>query len=173
LNIITFSGKFGAGKNYSATMLEGMLSRDTHELAYGNGVKSIATSMGWDGIKDTKGRKLLQTIGEAGRQYDKDIWIKLVISQIELIASYNKEAVICITDARFPNEIKLIQDAFGEANVLTLLIKGRQYDMKELNNDVSETSLDNYTFDCIIDNSSTDVCLREQLSAVALTKGLI
>ena len=46
-------------------------------------VKAVAKFMGWNGEKDTKGRKLLQGIGNLGREYDNDAWIELLIKGIE------------------------------------------------------------------------------------------
>lgn len=174
MKIITFSGRAGAGKNFTASIVEELLNGDTHELAYGNAVKSVALSMGWDGVKDAKGRKLLQSIGEAGRQYNPDIWVNKVIDCIKLINGYNKDAVVCITDARFPpNEIVNLQREFGKENVLTLKILGRKADMGELENDISETSMDDFEYDFYIDNSSTPEKLKANIEVILNEEGLI
>lgn len=174
MKIITFSGRAGSGKNLSAKMVEELVRGDTHELAYGNAVKGLASQMSWDGIKDEKGRKLLQSIGEAGRQYNPDTWVCKVIEGIKLIAGYNKDAVICITDARFPeNEVANIQKEFGKENVIAIKITGRKENMGELENDVSEISMDNFGYDFYIDNSSTPENLKKQIEIILDKKGLI
>lgn len=54
-----------------------------------------------------------------------------------------------VTDVRFPNEAKAIADKDG------ILIRINRLGVKPVNNHPSETSLDDYGFDYIIDNDST------------------
>lgn len=178
MQIITFSGRAGSGKNYSASILENKLeqsmNKDVHELAYGNAVKTIAFQMGWNGVKDDAGRKLLQDIGESGRRYNKDTWVNKVIENIYYISGYNDDVVICITDARFPdNEIVNIQNEFGKNNVISIKVNGRHADMGELENDISETSMDNFDYDFYLDNSPSNNNLEDQIEELLKQRGLI
>jgi len=88
INCILISGKAHSGKDTVADLLAlylpefGLDSVQTSHLAVG--IKSMATTFcGWDGVKDAKGRKLLQDFGEAFRSYDVDVWTKHMLTQVE------------------------------------------------------------------------------------------
>ena len=85
MKIITLSGKAGCGKNYCANIINKLVDEKNNEFAYADSIKDIAKSIGWNGIKDEKGRKLLQDIGRVGREYNKDTWINFTIDKIKKI----------------------------------------------------------------------------------------
>jgi hypothetical protein len=100
------SGRAGVGKSTVAKMLEG----DIFPLAHW--VKKTALYMGWDGQKDAKGRKLLQHIGNIGREYDKNLWIGLCYGRdIEDSPAYPFQIIIH-DDWRFPNELDFVKNNF-------------------------------------------------------------
>lgn len=71
--IIGFTGNMQAGKTTCAEYTGFPI------YSFASPVKAIATIMGWDGNKDEKGRKLLQSLGtETGRAYDELMWLKLM-----------------------------------------------------------------------------------------------
>jgi hypothetical protein len=108
MKIIAFAGLAQSGKTTAANFIPGVKI-----LSFADPVKQIAlSSFNWDGIKDEKGRRLLQVIGtECGREYDKDIWVKKMREQIKIYAPiYN---VIAIDDCRFDNEPALVKELGG------------------------------------------------------------
>lgn len=108
MKIIAFTGLAQSGKTTAANVIPGVKI-----LSFADPVKQIAlTSFNWDGVKDEKGRRLLQVIGtECGRAYDYDIWVKKMREQIQIYAPiYN---IIAIDDCRFNNESELVRELGG------------------------------------------------------------
>jgi hypothetical protein len=153
------SGKAGVGKSYCAKLLNTLLigrglKSDIFNFAYG--VKQTALFMGWDKNKDDRGRKLLQGIGNIGRTYDEDTWVRSTFIRIEDQVGYPFDAVI-IDDWRFNNELsfvskfeplyKPIRIRVEAANRESLRYSAQWYD-------VSETELDLNEFDYTLLNSA-------------------
>jgi len=72
MKIIGITGKAGSGKSTVAACLMAELRNrfyPARRLAFADPLKSICRQMGWNGVKDKRGRRLLQIIGtEAGRE---------------------------------------------------------------------------------------------------------
>lgn len=156
--IILISGKMGSGKTTSANYLARRLGGEVGSFAAK--VKDIAHEIGWDGVKDEKGRKLLQDIGRAGRDYDPDCWAEILFSDHDL------GDILVVDDWRFPNEYSVAKR--HDKDVITLRIKRKdtlKYASEELNNDSSETSLtdNDFPYDFVIDNNGTMNDLYESL----------
>jgi hypothetical protein len=123
---ILISGKAGVGKDTVAQLLaqsfaeQGLKRPILYKFA--DKVKTIAYDMGWNGIKDDRGRKLLQDIGRIGRLYDVDTWAKGVVNSArEDWPDYPPDAII-ISDWRFPNELDYCNKQ-GEYAVITIRVE--------------------------------------------------
>ena len=94
----------GVGKSTAAKIFAEVLDGEIISLA--EPIKVIAYQMGWDGEKDAKGRKLLQTLGtECGRNLiSKDIWLNKWFKEVREAES---DVVIC-DDVRFQNEYDFV-----------------------------------------------------------------
>ncbi len=143
--IILISGKSGAGKTTGALFLENKLKELSGVMvirtSFAKSVKEIAKlCFGWDGIKDLKGRKLLQNIGNAGREYDKDLWVKRVVDDISSFGV--PPNITIIDDWRFLNEAEFLEKCGFKVYKIRII----SHRLNELidKNDISETSLDNY-----------------------------
>lgn len=140
-------------------------------------------AMGYYLIKPTP-RLLLQLIGtECGRKIiHPNIWVN------SLMINYNKNRGIklqnahtkvetfdnwIITDVRFPNEVKAIEDRGG---IVIRVIRKRDKDLFYSNTHESETALDKHVFDYIIDNNDDIehliITLRVLLIRLETTKQL-
>lgn len=112
-------------------------------------LQEVIDSYGWDGYKETDHgpeiRRLLQRLGtEAGRQTLWDsIWIDAALT------GHPDDARLVITDARFPNEATAVIERGGEV----WRIKRRG--IAPANAHPSETSLDDWCFDAIIENNTS------------------
>lgn len=114
-------------------------------------------------------RLLLQTIGtDIVRTINPDIWVnKLMndyISYADTISGTSEIKKLypnwCITDVRFPNEVKAIKEKEG----ITIRIN-RETDY--VSNHSSEIALDNYeNFDYTIDNNNCIDCLIEKVKEI-------
>jgi hypothetical protein len=146
--LVLFSGKAGVGKTTAARYgldylaNEHKLTGDLFSIA--SSVKAAAkTSFGWDGNKDDRGRLLLQEVGRAGRNYDKDIWIAKTFDRIATAFEFPPDFIL-IDDWRFINEFNYLGADSLVFKPLTIRIespdreclKGTPY-----YDDISETSL--------------------------------
>ena len=139
--VVLISGKAGAGKTTVANnMLQGLpKNKLATVLPFALGIKATAIMIGWDGQKDDKGRKLLQAFGNAGRDYDQDIWVKFAVSSLSQMSSVSFDFVF-IDDWRFPNEYEWFASRDKEYGVYTVRV--HRDDQLVLNSDdVSENSL--------------------------------
>jgi len=106
-------------------------------------------------------RKLLQLMGtDCGRDIlHPNIWINALMADYtpqRIVASDSIEDISknpypnwIITDVRFPNEVKAIEDRGG------IILRINRPGLKSTDNHESETALDNYNFDAILTNGGT------------------
>ena len=179
-NIYLISGVAESGKNYFADVATKFISESPalrhHHIQFfpfAHSVKEVAkNSFNWDGIKDEKGRALLQLIGDGGRQYDPLIWIKATLNGIDEYHDFVKRNGngdrfdnLCyfFTDVRYPNEIKYSK-MWAELkgfNCYTVRIERPNHQNKlsplqRMNS--SETALDSYTeWDNVMTNDGTEI----------------
>jgi hypothetical protein len=94
-------GLAGSGKDTVADIICAELNYK--RASFATALKNLCFSMGWNGHKDARGRKLLQDVGMAFREYDKDIWVDKTASSI-----LNNHKYV-FTDVRFSNEAHYIK----------------------------------------------------------------
>jgi len=106
-------------------------------------------------------RKFLQELGRLGRSVDKDFWIKKALS------NYDKNELWVVSDVRYKNEAKAIKNLEG---VLIRIEADRDIRLQRgplaYENDLSETDLDDYSFDYVIYNNSTFEKLYKQVDKI-------
>lgn len=154
--VVMVSGRAGEGKttfsDLCITYLGG-LGRPACSVSFAGGVKDTARFMGWDSIKDDAGRRLLQQVGNIGREYDKDIWAKKAMKEI-LESDCD---VVFIDDWRFPNEGNVIIKNFADVEMIRVCRAEEFHTLNgtELYDDISEISLPDVESDFynhIVDN---------------------
>lgn len=164
ITVLLISGKAGVGKTTAAKLIQNYLSNELSMYAYcvsfAQGVKDVSKFLGWDGEKDKRGRVLLQNVGNAGREYDRNIWCMYSMTEFEIKVPPELVDVIVYDDWRFPNEAKFFLDQPEWYKVFTINVKAPPE--RELLRgteewkDVSETALDGYKyFNYIIENYGT------------------
>ena len=96
-------------------------------------------------------REFLQKLGtESVRDVlHNDAWVNALFSD------YSQHDRWVITDCRFPNEAEAIKDRGG------IIIRVNRAGVKPVNDHESETALDEYEFDRIIENNGTIEDLKE------------
>jgi hypothetical protein len=157
--VIIVGGRAGEGKttfcNYCIEALT-LAGLSGGIVPFARGVKETAKFMGWNGEKDEKGRRLLQLVGFAGREYDINTWAQKAfdtINEEELETDF-----VFVDDWRFPNEKIFMSNKFDP--ILSVRIRRpKEYHAlidTPLYNDISETSLseDNDYYDFVVENDT-------------------
>lgn len=175
--IVLVSGRAGVGKTTSCLFMEDIVN---HANQYKNsigpskishlahGVKKTAyDSFGWDGIKDGRGRRLLQAVGQTGRDYSPDIWASQCLEFIKQhVLDIMDTTMVFVDDWRFPNELDFMK-ATGW-NIFSIRIEAPNREIlkgTDSYNDASESSLSDKPedYDFFIDNTGSFDELNKQL----------
>lgn len=120
-------------------------------------LSDVIRRVGWDNYKDTQYgfeiREQLQRLGtDAGRNLlGENIWVHAALSDVD----YNDNIVI--TDCRFPNEAQAIKDAYGT------MWRVERPGIRPVNSHASETALDDWHFDYVLNNDSTPKNLADRI----------
>lgn len=111
--LIGICGFLGTGKSLLAERICRHVKRSAVIMPLAGPVKEFALSLGWNGKKDAKGRRLLQLLGtECGRNcIDQDIWLKLWAKDALRRARCGQ--IVIADDVRFPNEAAKIIESGG------------------------------------------------------------
>jgi DNA polymerase III delta prime subunit len=168
---LLFSARAGCGKTTSALYLNDKLSIEFNCIVanFAGSLKSLARDgFGWDGLKDQRGRKLLQEVGQIGRNYNPNLWVARTLARIENYPGYPFEFVL-VDDWRFPNEVDYIRKN-PLYSVYTVRIIAPNLEVLKGTpeyNDVSEVSLtDEMGYDFVVDNTSSFENLYIQLDGI-------
>ena len=152
--IIGLTGKQQVGKDTLAEYLHN--KHHYQKMAFADHLKRVCRGyLGWDGKKDVRGRTLLQQIGIAAREYHPDIWIEQVdfmMRHIELGSEESNSGKSniqwVISDVRFKNEADWIT---AKGGIIIRIIR----DTGIIDTHISETEMDEYHPDYVIDNNRT------------------
>jgi len=107
--LIGFCGKMQNGKTTSAQLTKSLFP-EYRICSFASRLKEIAYELGWDGVKDNKGRKVLQYLGtEVCRNIDGKYWIY----QLHNTIKNNEFEYVVIDDIRFQNEADFIKKNNG------------------------------------------------------------
>lgn len=159
MKVIAISGKARSGKDFTGELMRKHLTDKGYNVLvthYADLLKYLCKSLfNWDGKKDENGRHILQYVGtEVVRKKEPDFWVDFVIKILHLF-EYEWDYVI-IPDCRFPNEIdKLIY----EFSTVSVRIERPGFESgltDEAKRHISETALDNYSFDAVLVNDGTE-----------------
>ena len=140
-------------------------------------------------------RTILQQLGtEVGRQIHQDVWVNATMVDYYPIDCSNntkcslagKPEISCnkcpqypnwiITDTRFPNEADAVKSRGGiNIRLNRPNPKGiiNDFENSDINLHPSETALDNYTFDYVIDNTGTIEDLIIKVKEILIKENII
>lgn len=158
--IFILSGKAKSGKNYVADIISDYY-KNSIQISYAYYLKQYVKKISnWDGLEETKPRTLLQSLGiDLIKKIDKELLIRRVMEDIKVYSYFFD--VIIVTDARLKEEIIIPKNLF---DCITIRINGKDNDLTlEQKNHITETDLDNYKFDYIINNIDIDKTKEEVL----------
>lgn len=106
MRLIGIAGRMGAGKTTLAQALCALHGQK--KISFATPLKEIAKLMGWDGVKDGPGRRLLQKLGAVGREYRSNLWIDMLDESLD---HFTDDVVI--DDVRFENEVDYVLNHGG------------------------------------------------------------
>lgn len=158
MKIITMSGKAEAGKSYTANIIKNYYEDHGISVAIINFawvLKHLAHDFyDWDGTKSEVGRSILQNLGNAIREKDKNFFVNSTINIIKAL-SWDFDVFI-IDDTRYLNEINTIKEQF-ECTTVKVIRDGHINSLTDAQKKhSSETELDDYMFDVYLQNNSED-----------------
>ena len=105
IKYLGFAGKAFSGKTTVAKMVAGMFPNAVvRPIAFY--LKTTALSLGWNGEKDERGRRLLQDLGQCFRDYDRGTWIDYWTRKVEPLTGYG--GMVIADDVRYDNEAERI-----------------------------------------------------------------
>jgi dephospho-CoA kinase len=107
--LIGLAGYMQSGKTTCAKHLN---TEGWTRVAFADALKEELTRLGWDGIKDKRGRRLLQQFGQTMRGYNPDYWIKRWLERYYHLKRIGIECIVC-DDVRYPNEVECIRRLGG------------------------------------------------------------
>lgn len=171
MKVICISGKAQHGKDTTAAMLKEILEESGKKVLiahFADLLKYICkTYFGWDGQKDEHGRHILQYVGtDVIRAKSPDYWADFIVNFLSMFQ--DEWDYVILPDCRFPNEYEL----FKYSGIDTVLVRVERSNFvspltAEQQQHLSETALDNYHFDYIIQNDRGLVELRYSVKALA------
>lgn len=177
---IVLVGRAGAGKTTCAELLCGHFPVGYRRYSIAGPLKEIAAQL-W-GEAASRDRHKLQALGVAVRAIDEDAWINLAAQKIErettrpgyLDGMYYLGGAAVVDDCRFPNELKVLKGqgfvsirvtAARNARVARLQANGKLQDESQLEHE-SETALDYFDTDYVIENDAGELHLLDRLTTI-------
>lgn len=176
MKVITISGHAQHGKDTTALYMKEILESERKRVIithYADVLKYICQAfLGWDGVKDTYGRYLLQRAGtDIIRKQSPDFFAEFLVQVLGFFSDDLWDYVL-IPDARFENELIFPAERFPTAHVLVIRDGFDSQLSTEQKNHKSETALDDYKFEYVLHNdgslkdlqSATETLLRRVLN---------
>lgn len=151
---VAFSGPSGSGKTTAAEYLVEQVGGV--KVSFATSLKDAARMLGWDGMKDQRGRKYLQLLGQTVRSYDPLFWVKAALEEVSMIEDQfpSGDVGIFIDDMRFPNEA----DKLREVGFALVRLLPAGLDQSEgWRKDPSEVALDGYDFEYYLGSTMGDL----------------
>lgn len=175
------AGKSGAGKSAFSQHLKRWLETEwgvkSQIVSFAEELKEIAmVDFGWNGEKDEKGRRLLQALGSAGREYDVNIWVNKVKEKVlnpkECYVHFTGIMVSVIDDCRYENEFLFADEMEDTYTVKVLIVRPDNPNALrgKAEGHSSEHGLDSLPldkYDYVINNSGDMKMLDEYAQSIA------
>ena len=126
-------------------------------ISYVDRVKDMARNMGWDGVKDDRGRLFLAMLADIWTEYNDGL-MKNVRKRIDEYKSHRKLHVYFVM-IRKPEVIKRFKTYYPDARTILVTRDG----IKVPNNEADKSVL-NYKYDITINNSGSLKDLDKQVN---------
>lgn len=159
MKVILISGKAQHGKDTTAGFMQSQLKEHGDRVLvthYADLLKYICKSyFGWDGVKDERGRMMLQYVGtDVIRKQNPSLWVDFVAMMLKYF--HENWDYVLIPDCRFPNEVTtMIDNGFDTVHVRVVRDGFKSPLTEEQQKHPSEIALDNVKPDIYLHNSGT------------------
>lgn len=169
MKVICISGKAQHGKDTTAAFLEQCLKDRGDKVLvthYADLLKYICKSyFGWDGVKDERGRQILQYVGtDVIRKKEPDYWVDFVCSVLKMFDG--EWDWVIIPDTRFPNEVEIMKNNFDTMHLRVIRPFYESPLTAEQQNHPSEIALDDYIPDWYIENTGSEEDLKVTINTL-------
>lgn len=174
--IIIINGKSGVGKDTLISACDrnlvcGTENHYVYNISSIDPIKKIAEFGGWNGVKDEKGRKLLNILKKAFTEYDDTPLYKTLaeVLSIHQTFDYFGEPVVFI-HIREPEEIQKMVDTTREMGIrtFTLLVRRTEIDEGGFVN-IGDEKVEDYGYDFIFNNNDEIDMSKERFKSLVLT----
>lgn len=160
MKIILINGFAQSGKDTFVQLCQKELRYGTIEnISTVDLIKKAAFLLGWNGVKDDKGRKFLSDLKDTANLYS-DLSSKYIKETIENSIKLNKtkyETKAIFVHAREPEEIDKLKKEF---NAITLLIRNNRIEPVISNH--ADRNVENYKYDYIVNNNGSILDLTKE-----------
>lgn len=174
MKVICISGKAGHGKDTVANIINSALSFIDKKVLvchFADLVKyTCATFFGWNGKKDEAGRTLLQYVGtDKVRAKNPDFWVSYIASVLKFFDG--EWDCVVIPDCRFTNEYELLKECGFDVELWRVVRPDFDNGLTDKQkNHPSETELDDYNYDAVIENNGSEDELITKVVDIISTK---
>lgn len=159
MKIICINGQGGVGKDTFVFFCRTGTINDVYSFSMVDGIKQIATSLGWNGEKNLKGRRFLSDLKDLADNYS-DYSFNKVLGDIT-IAIFNYSCftpkdeqetneLICFIHTREPKDLKRWKEEHGAKSLLI-----RRRDVEGFYDNHADDYVFDYDYDYYIYNDGT------------------
>lgn len=146
MKIILINGRGGVGKDTFVSLCQRMVEKNKIlNVSTITPIKEAAKILGWDEVKDEKGRKFLSDLKDLSTK-NYNLSEKYITKEIE--KARELKAKVIFIHCREPEELGLFQELF---NAKTLLIKNNR--IKTIESNHADRCAENFFYDFTIDNN--------------------
>lgn len=169
-------GKQRSGKDTLAELIEAKTGYWIEYLAFSDAIKRIVRDYMPDIYGQGKPREAYQKIGQLFREFDKDVWVKNALQDMEVEKEFYNRKHFIFTDVRQPNEAKVLKEdgfvlvkieADTEARIERAKKNKDNFSPEHLEHE-TEKAVDECEYDYLINNSGTLEDLEEAVEDLLL-----
>lgn len=152
MKIVIINGSAGVGKDTFVQICQKEYSKGQIEnISTVDLIKTAAKILGWNEVKDERGRKFLSDLKDLACNYSNlsSEYLKKKIKDYKKLENTKYRVDIIFYHCREPEEIDKLKEEFSAT---TLLIKNNR--IKQVESNHADKNVENYKYDYIIENNS-------------------
>ncbi len=151
--IVIINGLYESGKDTFVEKCIEHYKKPAFNLSTIDKVKDLATSMGWDGVKDAKARDFLAELKQAWTKYNNGPFNDVTV-QVENILNGHDDVLIFI-HCREPEQIDEFIKKFPSYSTTLLVVRQERRIAGDVPTNSSDNNIDRYNYVHVIANDGT------------------